>query len=72
MKGLRAEILKIDFNYKIAQKIRVWTKQGASFAPFKCIVTIQQEDGLTVFWKALKHSESFAEIEPDLTSRSPE
>jgi hypothetical protein len=66
MLGLSAVILKIDFNYKIAQKIRVWTKSGQSFCPFKCIVTIQNEDGLTVFWKALKFSESFSEIETDL------
>jgi hypothetical protein len=66
MKGVCASILKIDFNYKLASKIRVWTKQGQSFCPFKCIVTIQNEDGLTVFWKALKHSESFTEIKDDL------
>lgn len=64
--GITAAVLKIDFNYKLAKKIRVWTKQGQSFAPFKCIVTIQNEDGLNIFWKALKHSESFSEIEADL------
>jgi hypothetical protein len=63
---LTAELLKIDFNYKLAAKIRVWSKQGKSFAPFKCIITIQNQDGLTIFWKALKHSESFREIKPDL------
>jgi hypothetical protein len=66
MMGLRASIAKIDFNYKLASKIRVWTKHGQSFAPFKCIITIQNEDGLTIFWKALKQSESFAEILDDL------
>jgi hypothetical protein len=66
MKGICASILKIDFNYKLAHKVRVWTKQGQSFVPYKCIVTIQNEDGLTVFWKALKHSESFSEIAEDL------
>jgi hypothetical protein len=66
MMGLLASILKIDFNYKLASKIRVWTKQGQSFSPFKCLVTVQNEDGLTVFWKALKQSESFAEITLDL------
>ena len=30
------------------------------------IVTIQNQDGLTVFWKALKQSESFSEIIEDL------
>jgi hypothetical protein len=64
--GLNASILKIDFNYKLASKIRVWTKAGQSFAPFQCIVMIQNEYALTVFWKALKQSESFAEIMDDL------
>lgn len=66
MKGLCASILKIDFNYKLAHKVRVWTSKGESFVPFKCILTIQNEDALTVFWKALKHSESFSEIAEDL------
>lgn len=66
MKGLCAAILKIDFNYKLVHKVRVWTKKGQSFVPFKCLVTIQNEDGLTVFWKALKHSESFTEIAEDM------
>jgi hypothetical protein len=66
MKGLCATVLKIDFNCKLASKICVWTKQGQSFCPFKCIVTIQNEDGLRVIWKALKHSESFTEIKNDL------
>jgi hypothetical protein len=66
MMGLCAWMLKIDFNYKLASKIRVWTGPGQSFTPFKCLVTIQNEDGLTVFWKALKQSESFAEITQDL------
>jgi hypothetical protein len=66
MKGLCASILKIDFNYKLSSKIRVWTKQGNSFCPFKCIVTVQNKDGQTVFWKALKHGESFTEILSDL------
>jgi hypothetical protein len=61
-----SELLKIDFNYKLASKVKVWTGQGKMFSPFKCIITIQNEDGLTVFWKALKHSESFSEIQPDL------
>ena len=66
MQGLTARLLKIDFNYKLAEKIHVWTKAGSSFSPYKCIVTIQNEDSLTVFWKALKHSESFTEIKEDL------
>jgi hypothetical protein len=66
MRSLTATILKIDFNYKLARKIRVWTKQGQSFSPYKWLVTVHNEDGLTVFWKALKHSESFSEIEQDV------
>jgi hypothetical protein len=66
MMGLRATMLKIDYNYKLASKIHVWTGQGQSFPPYKCIITIHNEDGLTVFWKALKHSESLSEIGPDL------
>jgi hypothetical protein len=66
MMGLCAAMAKIDFNYKLANKIRVWTKQGQSFSPYKCIVTVQNEDGLTIFWKALRQSESFAEIATDL------
>jgi hypothetical protein len=53
MQCIEASILKIDSNYKLAGKILVWTKHGQSFCPYKCIVTIHNEDGLTVFWKAL-------------------
>jgi hypothetical protein len=49
MQGLTAKLLKIDFNYKLAEKIHVWTKAGCSFSPYKCIVTIQNEDSLTFF-----------------------
>jgi hypothetical protein len=66
MYGLKAQILKIDFNYKLAQKIRVWQGRQGAFCPYKCFVTIQNEDALTVFWKGLKGSESIKEIEPDL------
>ena len=66
MQSLTARVLKIDFNYKLATKIHVWMKQGYSFAPYRCIVTIQNEDALTVFWKGLKLSESFSEIKMDL------
>ena len=66
MQSLSATCLKIDFNYKLAGGIHVWTKQGASFAPFKCLVTIQNEDSQTIFWKGLKMSESISEIQSDL------
>ena len=34
MYGLPAKILKIDFNYKIAKKVRVWNGRGISFRPY--------------------------------------
>ena len=66
MMALSAEILKVDFNYKIANKIRVWRSQGVSFSPYKCITTIQNEDALNVYWKGVKHSESITELKDDL------
>jgi hypothetical protein len=44
MMELMASILKIDFNFKLASKIRVLTKQGRSFSPCKCLVTVQKMD----------------------------
>ena len=64
--GLGAELLKMDFNYKLSKKIRVWQGRGSSFQPYKSFLTIQNEDGLTVFWKGLKGAESIVEIEMDL------
>ena len=68
MYGLSGQILKMDFNYKLAKKVRVWNGRGISFRPYKCIVTIQNEDGLTVFWKLLKGAESMTDISNDLKS----
>jgi hypothetical protein len=65
MHGLRASLLKINFNYKLAMKVKVWMKAGQSFSLYKCLCTVHNEDGLTVLWKALKHSELFAEIKGD-------
>ena len=58
MQGLTAEILKIDFNYKIARKIKVYTARGRCFSPFKCIATIQNEDTQTIWWGGIAGSES--------------
>jgi hypothetical protein len=67
MTGLQAEILKIDFNYKIAKKIRVWQGRGGiSFKPYKALMTVQNEDRLTVFWKPMEAPESISEVESDL------
>jgi hypothetical protein len=57
IKGIPASVLKIDFSYKLAAKIRVYTGRGKSFTPYKCTVT---------FWKASKTLESFAELKQDL------
>jgi hypothetical protein len=66
MMGLRATVVKIDFNYKLASKIKVWLGHGLSFPPFKCLVTIHNEDGQTIFWTSRK-----TEQEPtDLESRA--
>jgi len=66
MRGLTATILKFDFNYETAKKMRVWVGPGRSYRPFICILTVQNEHGLTVFWKALKSQESLKEVEDDL------
>ena len=66
MYGLKAEILKMDFNYKMAKKIRVYYARGKGFLPYKCFWTIQNEDALTLAWKGLSGSESLRGIENDL------
>jgi len=66
LRGLKATMLKIDFQYKLAKKTRVWKRQGESYRPFTCIVTVLNEHGLCVCWRALKSSESMKEIEDDL------
>ena len=68
MRGIGAECLSIDFLYRPAAKVRVYTGRGVSFRPYKCLLTIQQEDGLTIFWKGLHGSESFAEVDRDLAA----
>ena len=66
MQGLRAQLLKIDFNYKIARKIKVYTGRGKSFSPFKCIATIQNEDTQTIWWGGIAGSESMSKLQPAL------
>ena len=58
MRGLKATVLKLDFNYKLASKIRVWDGQGRSFKPYVCIITVLNEFAQTVFWKAYRTHES--------------
>jgi len=103
MRGLGACVLKIDFMYKLAKKIKVhwceteevvtWQRNGAAgialaapaanngqgltqssfkrrritvFRPYKAIMTVQNEDNLTVLWKAVAGSESMKRVLPDL------
>ena len=51
MRNIKATVLKMDFNYKLPSKIKVCTGRGKAFAPFNCLLGIQNEDNLTVFWK---------------------
>jgi len=66
MRNIPATCLKIDFHYKLPDKVKVYTGKGKCFSPFKCGVTIQNEDSLTTFWKFLPCAESFEAIKPDL------
>ena len=66
MMAIPAKVLKIDFNYKLASKVRVYQGPGKSFCPYKCIVTVQNEDAMTIYWRALKQSESITQIQGDL------
>lgn len=57
MRAIKAKIMKIDFHYKVARKIKVCTGRGESFMPFKCAVTMQNEDAMTMCFKFLPTSE---------------
>jgi len=66
MRATPAKVMKIDFHYKVAKKIKVFTGKGESFTPFKCAVTIQNEDAMTIYFRFLQASESMEAIMPDL------
>ena len=66
IRGLCATMLKADFQCQLAKKIRVWNGKGQSYRPFVCIVTVLNEHGLVVYWRALKSGESMKEIQADL------
>ena len=51
MKSFPQTVWKIDFHYKLAKKIKVYTGRGCCFSPFQSGVSIHQEDSLAVFWK---------------------
>ena len=46
MRSLSFSILKIDAHYKVPPKIKVYTGRGVCFSPYKCGVTIQNEDSM--------------------------
>lgn len=66
MRNISARILKIDWHCKLPSKIKVCTGRGKCFSPFRCGVTMQQEDALAVFWKCFPCSESIDMLAPDL------
>ena len=66
MTGLGAEILKIDFEYKIVKKVHVYKGVGSAFRPYKCLATVQNEDNQTVYYKVCQGSEAIDEIKTGL------
>jgi len=50
LRGIKCnEVMKIDWHYKLAPKIKVYTGRGKSFSPFKSAISIQNEDAMTFF-----------------------
>lgn len=66
MRSITGEIWKIDWGYKIAPKIKVYTGRGKPCSPYKSVVSIQNEDCLTMFWKCYPCSEGIDGLEADL------
>jgi len=66
--GLTATTLKFDFQCETSKKIRVWTGPGKSYRPYYCMLTVLNELGMCVYWKALKSPESFKEVKADLVA----
>lgn len=66
MRGLSARCLKMDVNYKLTKKIRVYTGRGVSYTPYAGLLTVQNEDNMTVYWKPLRRPESISEVKEDL------
>ena len=61
MMGLAAEVMKIDFEYKIVKKVHVYCGVGKAFRPYKCLATVQSEDNQTVYYKMCQGSEAIDE-----------
>ena len=66
MMGLGAEVLKIDFEYKIVKKIHLHTGVGKAFWPYKCLATVQNENNQTMYYKVCQGSEAIDEIKKGL------
>ena len=59
MRNIPASVLKMDWSYKVPPKVKVYTGPGRCFSPFKCMLTIQNEDSCDIFWKMYSGSESY-------------
>lgn len=62
MLSLPAEILKLDFSYKLPPKLDVYLGVGKCFKPYKCMFVCQNENNQTNYWKACVGNESMDEI----------
>lgn len=63
--GLGGEVLCMDFQYKTANRVKVYFN-GKPFSPWHCMASSLNEDVMTIWWGFLKGAESFSEIEPQL------
>jgi hypothetical protein len=68
MMGLSAEVLKLDYHYKLPKKIQVYTGVGKCFNPYKCLATLQNENNQTVYFKWCAGGEAILEIDRGLRS----
>ncbi|CAB9515452.1 hypothetical protein SEMRO_717_G191960.1 [Seminavis robusta] len=57
MQSHGAEVVKIDWTYKIAPKIKVYTGRGECYAPHKTCMTVFNENGICIFFKFYPGSE---------------
>jgi len=66
MMGLSGEILKVDWSCKASGKTYVHTGPGQCFKPYTNMLNVQNEDGLTMLWKATDGGESLKPLRADL------
>jgi len=66
MRFMPAKAWKTDWGHKIAPKIKVHTGRGKPHSPHQSVVSTQNEDSLTVFWKCCPCSEGMDGLMPDL------